>query len=330
MAIRNFGKFSAFFTQKEIADIVSELPKPLTPMADLLFPASARRQKNSPLISIDDIKQETGAIPLIRRNGHSIPVDSGESSRALIEVSPVSPSLFFSGKDINDLINLGEADNIKAFIAEKIEYLRDRVSETIEVMSRQSLSGKINYPYATVNGVAGTYEVELGTMRVIKPVNISGFDIPAIQKWLESLYQEQAKTGASGKPAILMGSAVYQFVINKFIDDKLSHLVAWEEDGVTIMGKYKIRTSALAYTLPGEKTVRQVVGDNEVITLDLANTGKLFFASLDDMDANFAPLPFYAYTIETQNPSGVEIVGISKPLPAPALSKMCKQVVALT
>ena len=323
--VRNFGKFSAFFTQKEIADIVGELPKPQTPMADFLFPASARRQKQSPFISMSDVTAETGAIPLIRRNTSSYRVDTGKSSRTLIEVDPVSPSLFVSARDINDLVALGETESVRAYVAEKIEALRDRVSETIETMSRQSLSGKIAYPYATADGIGGTCEIELGKPNVLDPANLAGADIAKIQNWLEELYNKQAATGASGQIQFLFGSSVYSFVAGKFIEAKLSSPIAWEPEGVTLFGKYKIRTNGLTYTLPGSKPVCKVLADNEVRTLDLTRTGKLFFAALDDMDANLAALPFYAKPIESKDPDGVKIVAESKPLPAPALAKMCKQ-----
>ncbi|MDR1278638.1 MAG: major capsid protein [Treponema sp.] len=327
--IKQFGILLAFFSQKIVADIVSELPKPLTPMADFLFPPSARKQKQSPFISIEEVKAETGAIPLIRRGSSSFPVDTTETTRTLIEVDPVSPSAFVSAKDINDLIALGETESVKALVAEKVEILRDRVSETIETMSRQSLSGKINYPYATADGIAGSCEIELGKPRELKPVNLAGADIPKVQAWLESLYQEQAATGASGDIVILAGTAVYAFLVNLFVAAKLSAPVVWQPDGLDLFGKYKIRTQGLTYKLPGSNTVCQTLPDNQVRTLDRSHTGKLFFAALDDLDANLAALPFYAKPVRSDDPDGVKIVASSKPLPAPALSKMCRQTVAV-
>jgi hypothetical protein len=327
--VKLFGKLLVFFSQASIADIVTELAKPLTPMADFLFPPAARKQKQSPFISTEEVKTETGAIPLIRRGSASFPVDTTETTRTLIEVDPVSPSGFVSAKDINDLIALGETESVKAFIAEKIELLRDRVSETIETMSRQSLSGKINYPYATTDGIGGSCEIELGTPKTIKPVNLANADIPKIQMWLEELWQAQTATGASGDVVFLMGSGIYSFLVNKFIEAKVSAPVAWQPDGMTLFGKYKIQTQGLTYQLPGSKEVHKVLEDNQTLTLDKSRTGKLFFAALDDLDANLAALPFYAKPVETKDPDGVKIVASSKPLPAPALSKMCRQTVAV-
>jgi hypothetical protein len=327
--IKLFGTLRAFFSQKAVADIVSDLPKPQTPMADFLFPPSARKQKQSPFISVEEVKTETGALPLIRRGSSSYPVDTTETTRTLIEVDPISPSVFISAKDINDLIALGETESLKALLAEKIELLRDRISETIETMSRQSLSGKINYPYATADGIGGSCEIELGKPQIIKPVNLKDVDIPGIQVWLEELYQAQAATGASGDIAFLTGSDLYSFLVNKIIAAKLSAPVVWHPEGMTLFGKYKIQAQGLTYQLPGSKETYRALENNQVMTLDKSQTGKLFFAALDDIDANLAALPFYAKPVEKKDPDGVKIVASSKPLPAPALSKMCRQTVAV-
>jgi hypothetical protein len=326
--IKYWGKLTPYFSQKSIADIVNELPKPQTPMADFLFPASARRQIQSPYISAEQVTAETGAIPAIHRGDPSYPVDTNEKARLLIEVEPISPSVFVSAKDINDLIALGDTESLRAFVAEKTEYLRNRVSATIETLTRQSLSGKISYPYATANGVGGTYDVELGKTNKLKPVSLKDAAIPQIQAWLEDVYTAQASTGASGDVYILLGKQVYLFVANKFVGVSNAPVV-WEPDGMTLFGKYKIRSQGLTYTLPGSKTVNDVLPPDGILSLDKSNTGRLFFASLDDIDANLAALPFYAKPVESKDPDGVKIVASSKPLPAPALGKMCQQQIVL-
>jgi hypothetical protein len=128
---------------------------------------------------------------------------------------------------------------------------------------------------------------------------------------------------------ILAGNAVYAFLVNAFVEARLSAPVVWQSDGLDLFGKYKIRTQGLTYTLPGKKEVFQTLPENQVLILDRSRTGKLFFAALDDLDANLAALPFYAKPVEKKDPDGVKIVASSKPLPAPALAKMCRQTVAV-
>jgi hypothetical protein len=114
-----------------------------------------------------------------------------------------------------------------------------------------------------------------------------------------------------------------------FVAAKLSAPVVWLPDGMILFGKYKIQTQGLTYALPGKTKVFRALPENQVLILDRSRTGKLFFAALDDLDANLAALPFYAKPVESKDPDGVKIVASSKPLPAPALAKMCQQTVAV-
>jgi hypothetical protein len=126
-----------------------------------------------------------------------------------------------------------------------------------------------------------------------------------------------------------MGSSVYSLLVNTIIAARLSAPVAWYPEGMTLFGKYRIRTQRLTYTLPGKKDPCRTLEENHALVLDKSRTGKLFFAALDDLDANLAALPFYAKPIEKKDPDGVKIVASSKPLPAPVLSKMCRRTVAV-
>ena len=53
----------------------------------------------------------------------------------------------------------------------------------------------------------------------------------------------------------------------------------------------------------------------------LANPGTLFYLALDDFDAGLKALPFFAKQVKSDDPSGYKIIGMSKPLPAVAVSK---------
>jgi hypothetical protein len=101
--------------------------------------------------------------------------------------------------------------------------------------------------------------------------------------------------------------------------------VIWTDTGLTLFGKYKIMTMGMTYILPGTTAAVPVIPAGYIQTVDITNAGKLFYAALDDLDANLAPLPFYAKPIKSDDPSGYKFVSESKPLPAPAISKMRRQ-----
>lgn len=330
MPIRNIGAINRLFTQAKVADIVSTLPKPSTPLMDMLFPASRRVQKASPFVSLADIQDVTGAVPLVTRDGKSVPVDPQSRTHSLIEVDPIKVSRFASARDINDLISLGDTQSLEAYAAEVIENLRDRVSVTAETMTRQAMSGKIEYPYYSENGVAGKCEINLGSPNALKSTTLAAnANLGTLQKWLEDLLtQHQQKAGATGTPVFLMGSEVYNKVV-AIVTDVQNAPVLWTAEGMKLFGKYDIRTIAMTYTLPGSNTVNDVIGSNKVRIIDLSNTGKLIYASLDDIDAKFAPLPFYAKPIESKDPNGIKFVGESKPLPALAMKKQSESTVTI-
>lgn len=334
MAIKNFEAFSKYFTQKNVADIVSAIPKPTTPLMDLLFPVNQRVQKASPFISVADIKGVTGAVPLVRRDGRSVPIDPQKSTNMLIEVDPIKVSRFLPGKDINNLIFMGQEATIRATVEENIGYCRDRISETTEILCRQALSGKIAYPYATIDGQGGTCEIELG-----KAVSLTGKTLKAnssladIQGLFESALTEvQQKIGTMSKPVFMLGATVYNNLIKALsaLNGGFNGFARWTETGLVLIGRYEIMSMALTYVLPGSTTVNNVVADNKIKVIDIANPGKLFYAALDDLEANLAPLPFFAKAWEEKDPSGVKIVGESKPLPAINMSRVAEMTVTVS
>lgn len=330
MAIKYEGTLNKFFTQKSVADIVSTLAKPATPWTDYLFPAGKRLQKHSPFVTTEEITETTGAIPLILRGASSYPVDGKSSTRKLIEIDPLSPSIFTSAKDINDLIALGDTVSIQAFTTEQITRLRDRVSASIEVMVKQAFSqGKIHYPIWGDTGITDYADITLGETKKIAGTSIKGFDIAKLQGWLADLWQKHADaTGATGDVVAMMGSEVYNAVIKIMMTAGSNAPIVFNADGLpgaTLFGYFRIAGIGATYTLPDGKSAQPVLAPNTVRVIDRNSTGKLIYAALDDLDANLAPLPFYAKPIYKKDPDGVKFVGQSKPLPALAMGSMSEQ-----
>ena len=53
--------------------------------------------------------------------------------------------------------------------------------------------------------------------------------------------------------------------------------------------------------------------------MDVAAPHALHYCALNDLDAALQPLPFYAKPVMSDDPSGVKIIGTSKPMPAPVI-----------
>lgn len=325
--VKYTGQLNRYFKKEIVADIVSELPKPVMTLTDMFFPANRRVQKHSSLISLEDITAETGAVPLVRRGGHSVPVDPHSKTTQFIDLDGIIISRFFKANEINDLIATGDTESIQAWVNENIENLRNRVSDTTETLVRQALSGKIEYPYATDTGVGGKMEINLGNPNSLTAANIKNATIGDLQVWLENALTEHVKkAGNVSQPVFLLSSAVYSKVV-AIVCANQNAPVVWTPEGMKLFGKYDIRSLAMTYSLPGSNSASDVIGPNKMRIVDIANPGKLIYAALDDLDANLAPMPFYCKPQEMKDPDGIKLIASSKPLPAFAMKRQSEQTV---
>lgn len=316
------GTLNKLFTREAVADVVSGLPKLQTPMMDLLFPASARKQKASPFLTLEEVTGAIGTVPLTARGGSSVSIDGTGRKLDIIEPCELKPSRFISARDINNLIATGDAVSLQAETNEIIAGLRDTVVNSLESMTRQAFSGKISFP---MQGGA-TWDITLGKPKDFGKGDISKATLAGLQTWLEELYTKQSAV-SSGQIRFAFGSDVYAKVCNIVISSGSTAPVVWTPEGMILFGKYHIISTGMQYTLPNASTSVPVLGAKQVRTFDASNTGKLFYCALDDLDAKLAPLPFYAKPIYKKDPDGVKIVGMTKAVPAVAVSMMGEQTV---
>lgn len=312
---------TAYFTQKNIQDVVLKSPKPHSPIRDLLFPVSATRQKASPFIAKSEVQNATGAIPIVKRGVASYPVNAGEVETDLIQPEGFRPSVFVSAVEMNDNRAMQDPLTLNAMLTEKVEMLRDRVTVSTEILCAQALSGTIKYP-AVSSGADTEYTVQLGTPKKMADTDIKGKAFAVLQANLEQQFLEQVKTGAATDVCFLAGTEAYAEIVKIIAATSSPNLpVRWEGAGVVLHGKYKILPISATYALPGKSDATAVIDPKTIKTIDLANAGKLFYLALDDFDARLAPMPFFAKYVKADDPSGYKIIAMSKPLPALAVSK---------
>jgi len=331
MPVKRTGTLSRYFRRDQVADVVADLPKPVTPYLDMFFPVSQRKQKHSTIVSIEEITAETGAVPLVVRGSRSYPVDPQGKGLKFIEPDGIILSRFLSAKEINDLISAGDEESLKAWTEENIEFLRDRVSETTETLVRQAFTGKIAYPTASDGSITGSMEIDLGTPNALSAATLKKADgIAGVQTYLERLLSaHRSKAGSGGLPRIFMGSAVYAAVVSVVAALQNAPAV-WTDYGIKLFGKYEVAAMDDTYTLPGSQTPSAMLAANKVRVVDMANAGKLIYTALDDLDANLAPMPFYCKPVEKTDPDGIKLVASSKPLPCFAMKRMSEQTVTVS
>ena len=308
----------AFFTVRNVTDVITNLPKPATPMTDLLFPKNKRKQLTSPYITVADVPEEIGAVPVVVRGTPSFSIN--EDKRSLSLRLAMNKVILVS--ELNHLVAMGMTDELNAKFIEIIKNLRDRTSVSTEIFACQALSGKIAYPVYTECGSNDIYQVELGKLKSLSDSSLTNSsDIGELQKALEEQYIEQQRTGASNDVHFLAGVDAYALVVNLVTKNAGAVPIQWTDYGCVLFGKYKIQAVSGSYMLPGSGTITEIIEAKSMQTVDLANTGKLLYAAIDEFDAQVQPLPFFA-TYEYQSPhSRVKIISSSKPLPVFAVSK---------
>lgn len=315
--IQTKSLLDSYFQKRNVEIEIAKMARPVTPIRDLLFPPSSRKQKASVDIAISEMKNALGAVPVVKRGAMSYPVSEGEETN-VIRPEGFRASSFLSAVQANNFA--GDAASFNALLNEKVENLRDRISVSTEILCAQSLTGKISYPLSAQGGM-DTYSVELGKAKTAAACDIAGKQIGDVQKELELQYLEQVKTGAAGNVAFLAGTEAYAALATIAAGASKNAPVVWNDAGFTLFGKYKIIPTAQTYSLPNANEATPVIDAKTIKTIDLSNAGTLFYLALDDFDARLAATPFFAKYVKRDDPSGYKIIAMSKPLPALAVSR---------
>ena len=322
---QSFTNLKKYFGRGEFARILKELPKLSSPIMDMMYPEARRRQWPSSLIPLGKITRDTGSVPVVRRGGSSYGVTGGKGNIQLLDPQPVSLNDFATASEINDILATGLESNVEAFVADKIDGLRQDTRHATEIMCGQTLLGSVAYKLARMDGSLEDYNISYGgNILSLADKNIAAADIGTCIKHFEEIHRELSKYGYTGRVVFLCGDDVYARIIT-VITSAMAAPAIFNQEGILLAGKYQLIPAGWSYTLPGTESGTNYVDPKFVIAVDLAAPHTLFYAALDDMDANLAPLPFYAKPKLSDDPSGIKIISQSKPLPAPVLKAICKR-----
>jgi len=324
---QTFTKFKKYFGRGNFARILKGLPKLSTPVMDLVYPESHRRQYPSALIPLAKIQARTGSVPVVRRGSASYGVAGRSGNIQLLDPQPIALNDFATAAEVNDVLATGLESNVESFVSDKIDGLRIDTRQATEIMCGQTLSGAVAYKLANQDGSLEDYQITYGgSILSLDDVDISAYKIGNIIKVLEEIHKALQKKGYSGKIVFLCGNDIYATILNVVTETNRALGAVFNELGILVGGKYQLIPAGWSYTLPGADDVAsQYIDDKFVHAIDLNAPHTLFYAALDDMDANLAPLPFYAKPKHSDDPSGVKIISQSKPLPAPVLNAICKR-----
>jgi hypothetical protein len=326
---------SKYYTTLKITKRFDKMEPIKSTFLDNHFPKSVRQQYPGTVIPVKEISRITNAVPVVRRGAESIPIDGEASDIVHIEPLPVRIHAFISAAELNDL-KLHSEETREKWAARKQEGMRQTVRLSTEVMATQAvLDGGISYPLLQANGDYAVYTVTYNGGQTIQLVTVAADDkwdaasatLVKIHKLLRTMATKLDNTGFGGEKDIYAGTDAFDALLTLIEGtDKPKVPVKVRDDGSISIGKFKIVEMAEAYRDPKTLTTVNKLTPGELRMISRGYTG-LFYACVDDLDANLKALPMFIKAIEHKNPSGYQLVGESKPLPVVAPQATCKAIV---
>ncbi len=317
-----------YFTPAAVGAHLAQLPKIETFIMDLVY--KNRVTHALPVLGIDELVSITGNVPVVRRGTAAYPLAGDSKGLTYLEPQPVDVSSFLGASELNNLKLLGN-EGIQYWVRNKIDTQRGAVRATTEAMACQSLTGKISYAMKTDSGLT-SYDVDFGsilTYTIAKKWDDANTTVADILLDLISMGTViQNKSGYGSKIAFLAGKKTYVAVANKVLNIAADANVKAQvtEKGISIAGFTIVLASGGYKNLLDNDTYVPAVADHHIQAVALDAPWKLFYCALDDLDANLLPMPFYSKAVKKDNPSGYEIIGMSKPVPVPAVNATCRGV----
>ncbi len=314
-----------YFTPAAVALHLEALPVLETFIMDLIY--QTRITHPLPVLGVDELLSITGNVPVVRRGTAAFALSGENKGITYLEPQPVDVSSFLGAVDLNNLKLLGN-QGIEYWVRGKVDTQRRAVRSTTEAMACQSLSGSIAYPMKTEAGILDTYTVNFGSILnhfISKPWNGADTTLADILLDLIAMGNVIKRTSGYGSKLIyLAGQDAYIAVANKIIgveDAKINALVT--EKGITLAG-FTIMLATGGYKdLKNDGAWVPSVADDAVVAVAVDAPFKLFYCALDDLDANLLPMPFFSKPVKMDNPSGYNIIGMSKPVPVPVPKAIC-------
>ncbi len=308
----------ALFGKNTQAKLFKTLPPLETTVMDTVF--KNRVQHPMAVIGTKDIIEITQTAPVIGRSAPATPVSEGSSTYNFIEPLAVNPSDFVSAGEMNDMRTWGLA-NREAWLKSKQDKLRKIVRRSTEGMAAGVLSGTLSWPLKLESGGWDTYEVSFGTPLSYIPAkkwDATDATIVDVYNTLMQMRKTLRKKGYGGTIEIWAGDTVYLSLL-KLVDNvrstaKQNIRTEKVEAGINV-GGFLVKPMDETFQDPRTKAATDKVGATKLcmIALDAGHT--LYYCALDDLDARLQPLPFFLKPILKKNPSGIDVLGMSKPLP---------------
>ncbi|MNF33505.1 Phage major capsid protein E [compost metagenome] len=275
-------------------------------------------------ITLAELKRTLTNVPVVRRGSAAFAMNLGNGDLTTIDVQGFELSDFLTATEINNL-KMVSSQAAQSFVEARINHMLDTIQRSTEALCAQGLTGKLVYPMKT-DLAEDTYEVDFGDTQNFTPPllwNGTGAKIVDVFETLSEMHGKLQATGNGANPVTLAGRKSFSQIIN-LADESKSNIVQVKiiNNNEISVGGYTVQLENGVYRTTGNVMTR-TVDENKVVMVDKDAGHSLRYLALDDLESGLLPMPFYPSQELKKNPSGMEIVGRSKPLPAPVVGAIC-------
>lgn len=275
-------------------------------------------------ITLADLMRTLTNVPVVRRGSQAYALDNGRGDLTTIDVQGFEVSDFFTAAEINNL-KLVSNQSVQAFVEGRINHMLDVIQKSTEALCAQGLTGRISYPMKQDQGT-DEYEVVFGETQVYTPDTLwgaAGAKIVNVYDTLTEMHSQLQSKGYGDSTVTLAGRKSFSKLV-ALADESKSNIVQvkiMSENEISV-GGYTVQLENSVYRGSG-KVVTRTVDENKICMVDKNAGHNLWYLALDDLEAGLLPMPFFPSQEVKKNPSGMEVVGRSKPLPAPVVGAIC-------
>ncbi|MDR3089830.1 MAG: major capsid protein [Desulfobulbaceae bacterium] len=315
-----------YYNAKAIAMRLQQLPPLKTTVVDTFY----KRKVNHPFDKVgrSDITAIGAPAPLIARGAASLPLSGGSLSVDDYEPFEVANHQFFTAADLNRLKHVDEA-SIQARLAGVDDNLRRVCRATAEAIASVALTGVVTWPVRLDGGRFENYQVSFGAPLSFTPSKLwSAADatVRHVFNDLQEMESQVQESGYGGNVEFWAGKTAYGALLalaETYGENPKAKLrVEVSAEGVSV-GGFTIKKMSETYIHPETGVVTPKVGPGRVMAYATDAVHTLFYCALDDLDARLQPMPYFSKPVDMKDPSGVKIVGRSKPLPVPVVKAIC-------
>lgn len=316
------------FTPQLIVQYLKVLPLIRTPVIDIVF--ANRPQSPMALIGRDEVNTVVRAVALTRRGSASLPIGGGTGQADFFEPFPINPSTFVGAHDLNNLKLLGQS-SLQIWAQAKTDHLRRVIRATSEAMAATAISGTLSWPVQLEGGTFDTYQVEFGAPVAYVPTKTwdeADAKITHVMLHLQEMQEALQDNGYGSEIEWWAGKTAYATLLGLVgaVTSTAKIRVEINKEGIYV-GDFLIKRRSEKNRNPQTGALASVVADKDLVAIALDAGHVMPYAALDDLDANLQPLPMFVKPLESKDPSGVKLVGMSKPFPSPNMKGIAKATV---